>query len=49
MDEDDRCDDSVIVRVFENDAARDRFVEQLKRTSPGALGVQDTEDGWHAR
>lgn len=49
MDEDDRRDDSVIVRVFENDAARDRFVEQLKRTSPGALGVQDTEDGWHAR
>lgn len=48
MDEDDRCDDSVIVRVFENDAARDRFVEQLKLTSPGALGVQD-EDGWHAR
>jgi len=49
MDEDDRCDDSVIVRVFESDAARDDFVEQLKRTSPGALGVQDIEDGWHAR
>ena len=49
VDEDDRRDDSVMVRIFENDAARDRFVEQLKRTSPGALGVQDTEDGWHAR
>jgi hypothetical protein len=48
MDEDDRCDDSVIVRVFESDAARDRFVEQLQRESPQAFGVRDTEEGWHA-
>jgi hypothetical protein len=48
MDEEDRYDDSVTVRVFESEAARDRFVEQLRRASPAALGMSETEDGWHA-
>ena len=48
MAEEDRYDDSVTVRVFESEAARDRFVEQLRRASPEALGMLETEDGWHA-
>jgi hypothetical protein len=38
MDEEDRYDDSVTVHVFVSDSARDRFVEQLRRASPAALG-----------
>ncbi len=48
MNEEDRYDDSVTVRVFESEAARDRFVEQLRRASQGAQGMSETEDGWHA-
>lgn len=42
MAEEDGCDDSVTVRIFESEAARDRFVEQLRRASPETLGMSET-------
>ena len=48
MDEEDRYDDSVTVRVFESEAARDRFIDETRRQSPGALAMADGEDGWRA-
>jgi ADP-ribosylglycohydrolase len=38
MDEDDRVEDPVLVRVFHDDAARTRYIEQLRRQSWASLG-----------
>lgn len=48
MAEEDGYDDGVTVRVFESEAARDRFVEELRRASPDALAMSETEDGRYA-
>lgn len=48
LDEEDRSDDSVNVYLFESDRARDRYVDELRRRSPAALGMRVTEDGWNA-
>ncbi|MEI9937861.1 MAG: hypothetical protein WDO69_11640 [Pseudomonadota bacterium] len=48
LDEEDRLGDSVTVHVFESEAARDHYVDELRRRSPAALGMLVTENGWHA-
>jgi hypothetical protein len=38
LNEEDRSADNVTVRVFRDDAARDGYIDKLRRESPAALG-----------
>ena len=45
LDEEDISDNNVTVHVFESEAARDQYVNALRRRSPVALVASDKEDG----
>jgi hypothetical protein len=41
LNEEDRCLDSVTVRICEDDSVRARCIDELRRESPAALGSLD--------